>query len=64
MLDGRLFRAENALKMAYQKHTLGDDAIGWNELTRKLSLALKEIMGEDSFYEWADAVDPIDGLHW
>ena len=59
MLDSRLFRAQNALKMAYQKHALQDHLIGWNELTHALSEALKEIMGEDEFYEWADTVDPI-----
>ena len=45
----------NTLKLVYQKHCLGSDAIGWSELNIKLVSTLCEVMGDEGFQEW---------LHW
>ena len=44
------------LKMAYRKHVLGDDAIGWDELGDTLKDALCEIMGDEAFVAWIEGV--------
>jgi len=41
-----------ALKLAYRKHCLADDSIGWIELEDILKDALCDHMGDDVFYEW------------
>jgi len=45
-----------ALMAAYRKHAMGDDSIGWNELSGKIFTALQESMGEDGFSMWRDSV--------
>ena len=44
------------LKMAYQKHALNDDSVGWDELTDELCNALCEVMGDKGFQDWLDEV--------
>ncbi len=41
-----------SLKLAYRKHVVGDDSIGWDELSGELGNALAQIMGDDEFCEW------------
>lgn len=41
-----------AVKMAYRKHHLGDDTIGWDELSEKLLDTLCNAMGASGFLEW------------
>lgn len=42
-----------ACKMAYRKHHLDDDSIGWDELGEVLCSALWNAMGAEEFEEWA-----------
>jgi hypothetical protein len=52
-LMGRKMRqAERALRMAYRKHHLGDESIGWNELSDALKNVLCEFMGDREFQRW------------
>ena len=41
-----------ACKLAYRKHHLNDDSIGWDELGECLLDALCNEMGDDGFQEW------------
>jgi hypothetical protein len=43
-----------AVKLAYRKHHLGDDSIGWDELSDKLGDALNNAMGPRGFVDWMD----------
>ena len=50
-------RAENeqmleALKMAYRKHHLHDESIGWEELSGIMHDALCETMGDKEYLLW------------
>ena len=47
-----------ACKMAYRKHAMGDDSIGWNELSDVLAAALANGMGDKRFVTWLDKVSP------
>ena len=46
----------DACQMAYRKHVLEDDGVGWIELSETLATALAEVMGDKAFDEWTDAV--------
>lgn len=46
----------NACMLAYRKHVLGDDSIGWDELGNVLRDALCEFMGDGSFQTWLKSV--------
>lgn len=41
-----------ACKMAYRKHYLNDESIGWDELSEVLKEALCCYMGDDEFVLW------------
>lgn len=41
-----------ALKLAYRKHHLGDDSIGWDELADCMLDALCNAMGDDGYQQW------------
>lgn len=45
-----------ALKVVYQKHVVGDQNIGWDELGDMLCNVLSNEMGEGAFCRWADAL--------
>ena len=49
----QLSRAKRVLRMAYRKHHLGDESIGWNELSDELAGVLCETMGDKEFQAWA-----------
>lgn len=42
----------SACKLAYRKHHLNDDSIGWDELANSLRDALCNEMGDDTFQKW------------
>ena len=42
----------DAVKMAYKKHVLMDDSIGWDELVDCLYSALCNHLTDDGFVEW------------
>jgi hypothetical protein len=41
-----------ACKLAYRKHHLGDDRVGWDELSDALLCALCNEMGDYCFQMW------------
>ena len=41
-----------AVKAAYRKHHLGDDSIGWDELSEIMLNALCNAMGDEEFNRW------------
>lgn len=45
-----------ALKLAYRKHHVGDDSIGWDELSDHLCNALCESIGDKEFQAWLERV--------
>ncbi len=45
-----------AVKLAYRKHHIGDDSVGWEELSGKLCDALCNTMGDTGFQKWLDEV--------
>lgn len=47
-------RAERVLRMAYRKHHLGDESIGWDELSDEIETVLCEIMSDEKFQSWAE----------
>ena len=42
----------NAVQMAYRKHSLADENIGWDELGNILLNALCEAMTDEGFQKW------------
>lgn len=47
----------DAVKAAYRKHHMGDDRIGWDELSEILFTALTKEMGDGEFNRWVDNVN-------
>lgn len=45
-----------AVKLAYRKHHLGDDSIGWDELSEALHNALCNAMGDKAYLAWMDEI--------
>lgn len=45
-----------AVQMAYRKHVLNDDTIGWSELEDKLQTVLAEALGDRDFQQWLRTV--------
>lgn len=43
-----------ALKLAYRKHVLNDDSIGWDELGHYMQAALCNEMGDDGYQKWME----------
>jgi hypothetical protein len=49
----------DAVKLAYRKHHLDDDSVGWDELSSILLDALCEALGDDGFIKWSASItDP------
>ncbi len=42
----------DAAQLAYRKHHLGDENVGWDELGNELQAALCEAMGDKGFQAW------------
>ena len=56
-IDNRLSKYNlilEALKLAYRKHHIMDDSIGWEELSEKLRDALCEAMGDEEYQQWLE----------
>jgi len=51
-----------ALKMAYRKHCLNDDSIGWEELGNILFNTLCNEMGSEEFCEWVEKIKSDNNL--
>jgi len=45
------------VQLAYRKHVLCDDRIGWDELDEILGDALSNGMGPCGFIEWANQIE-------
>lgn len=43
-------------QMAYRKHVLDDDGVGWDELSEALAAVLSSEMGDKEFINWLDSV--------
>lgn len=41
-----------AVQLAYRKHHLGDESIGWDELSKKLGNTLSNAMGPGGYLAW------------
>lgn len=54
-LEARVAQQLAALQLAYRKHHLEDDTVGWDELSDALLNALCESMGDAAFQAWAGA---------
>ena len=54
--------AIDALKFAYRKHHLGDELIGWDELSDCLLDALCNELGDDGFQEWLASNKPVEPI--
>lgn len=46
-----------ALKMAYRKHVLDDDSIGWDELSDIIKEGLCNQMGDEKFILWVEDIN-------
>lgn len=53
-------RRLRAIELAYRKHNLADDAIGWDELGDTLCDELCNFYGADVFTKWLEQYD--DGI--
>jgi hypothetical protein len=60
LVNCRACRIKNApilaCQMAYRKHVLDDDSIGWDELGDRLQTVLSESLGDEAFQAWLAAV--------
>ena len=48
-----------ACKMAYRKHHLNDESIGWEELSEALLDALCNAMGDDGYQAWIASLNDV-----
>jgi hypothetical protein len=46
----------HAVQMAYRKHWLDDDSIGWEELGKILNNAICNAIGDDGYKEWVEGL--------
>lgn len=57
----------DACKLAYRKHVLNDDSIGWDELGNCLLDAICNEIGDDGYQQWLQsvksAVENTDDFH-
>jgi hypothetical protein len=44
------------LMMAYRKHCMEDDSIGWDELGDRLFNSLCLLLGDDGFIKWKERI--------
>lgn len=49
------------VQRTYRKHHLGDESIGWEELSLELCNVLCEVMGDKAFVKWVN--DTCHSLH-
>ena len=46
----------DACKLAYRKHVLNDDSIGWDELGNCLLAAICNEIGDDGYLKWLQQI--------
>ena len=49
----------DAVKLAYRKHHMGDNSIGWDELSTTLHDALCYSLGDGGFCAWVETIEPM-----
>lgn len=54
-------RADEIIKLAYRKLSMGDDSIGSNELGDEMANYLCDLMGDKGYQEWLESVSPWPG---
>jgi len=47
------------LKLAYRKHHMDDQKIGWEELSNKMRDTLCDVMGDKEFIKFLDSGKPV-----
>ena len=47
-----LINIEHTLELAYRKHHLNDENVGWDELSEELRDSLCELKGDEKFQRW------------
>ena len=45
-------KALNVLLLCHRKHCLGDDCIGWEQLTDQLNDAVCQLLGEKEYFKF------------
>ena len=45
------------VKLAYRKHWLNDESIGWDELGNTLHVMLCNALGDDGYIEWQESLE-------
>ena len=53
-MDRRMIDTVFACQMAYRKHCLNDESVGWDQLSDILKESLCNAMGDDGFLIWLD----------
>jgi hypothetical protein len=51
----------HTLQSAYRKHCLGDDSIGWDELSEQILDCLCTVMGDEEFNSWLEFAKSMEG---
>jgi hypothetical protein len=55
--DQKIKQLIGVVKLAYRKHHLGHESIGWDELGGKLCDVLCELMGGEEFQKWLQTLE-------
>ena len=58
LAEGQDHKLLEVCKLAYRKHWLDDDRIGWEELGSALLSAICEAMGDENFQKWLKLQTP------
>lgn len=53
-MDRRMVDAVFGCQMAYRKHALDDESIGWDELSDILKESICNAIGDEGFLLWMD----------
>lgn len=59
-LEAGQAQLEGVVRLAYRKHHLEDDSIGWDELSDALKDALCEVWGDELYLTWLKANSPAN----
>jgi hypothetical protein len=49
-----------ALKLAYRKHSCGEESLGWTEVTDVILNAICEAIGDEGYQAWVETLDLRD----
>uniref|UniRef100_A0A6M3KVA8 Uncharacterized protein n=1 Tax=viral metagenome TaxID=1070528 RepID=A0A6M3KVA8_9ZZZZ len=53
---GTITRLVDTITLAYRKHHLGDESIGWDELGECLLNTLCDVLGDDGYQQWLESI--------